>query len=205
MRDVVNDHLGDDAELYALGMIPERRDEIEAHLRACAECTERVRAAEEVGALLAGALPPVPEATNVVPVRTRGTQRWWPLAAAAALVLVVGGTGVVRERAAESQLARTDTALIAMANAHFLHVTLAGRPGVIAKAIYARDGAWCYIVADGVPAGAHVLVTRGGVSRDLGVLEGARPATLFVRGTGRIGEFSIVADGVTEASGVPTY
>ncbi|MGD1065821.1 MAG: hypothetical protein ABR975_03305 [Vulcanimicrobiaceae bacterium] len=201
----MNDHLGEDAELYALGMIPERRDEIEAHLRGCEECTARVRAAEEVGALLAATLPPVPETTNVVPLRTRGAQRWWPLAAAAAVVLIVGGTSVVRERAAESQLASTDTALIAMANAHFLHVTLAGRPGVIAKAIYARDGAWCYVLADGVPAGAHVLVTTNGVRRDLGVLEGARPATLFVRGTGRVGEFSIVAGGVTEASGVPTY
>jgi hypothetical protein len=205
MRDFVNDHLGEDAELYALGMIPEHREEIEAHLRGCAACTERVRAAEEVGALLAAALPPIPETTNVVPLRSRGAQRWWPLAAAAAVVLVVGGTSVVRERAAESQLARTDTALIAMANAHFLHVTLAGRPGVIAKAIYARDGAWCYVVADGVPAGTHLFVTQGGVSRDLGVLTGARPATLFVRGAGRIGEFSIVADGVTEASGVPSY
>lgn len=205
MRDSVNDHLGEDAELYALGMIPERRDQIEAHLRGCAECAERVRAAEEIGALLAAALPPVPEATNVVPLRARGPRGWWPLVAAAAVVLVVGGTSVVRERAAESQLAYTDTALIAMANAHFLHVTLAGRPGVIAKAIYARDGAWCYVVADGVPPGSHVLVTQGGVRRDLGVLTGARPATLFVRGTGRIAEFAIVADGLTEASGVPTY
>jgi hypothetical protein len=201
---VTSDHLGDDAELYALGIIPERRAEIEAHLRVCETCLERVRAAEEVAALLATALPPVPPGA-VVPVRSRAARPWLPLAAAAAVVLAIGGIGAVREQAAQTQLARTDTALVAMASAHFLHVTLAGKPGVIAKAIYARDGAWCYVVADGVPAGAHVLVTTGGVRHDLGVLEGARPATLFVRGTGRLDEVSIVAGDTVEASGTPRY
>jgi hypothetical protein len=92
-----------------------------------------------------------------------------------------------------------------MAGAHFNHVTLAGRPGVIAKAIYARDGAWCYIVADGVPSGAHVVLTESGASHDLGVLEGQHPATLFVRAPGRAAEFAIVADGSVEARGIPQY
>ncbi|HTW84650.1 MAG TPA: hypothetical protein VMD91_11320 [Candidatus Sulfotelmatobacter sp.] len=200
----MTDHLGEDAELYALGMLSDRREEIEAHLRMCATCTDRVRAAEEVGALLAATLPPVP-GSNVVRLRPRGGRAWWPLALAAAFVLVVGGVDVVHERALGTHVAQTDTALLAMASAHFMHTTLAGRPGVIAKAIYARDGAWCYVVADGVPAGAHVVVTQHGARRDLGALAGTRPATLFVRRPGRVSEFAIVAGTTVEASGIPGY
>ena len=197
------DHLEDDAELYVLGAIPEQRVVIERHLRVCAACTERVRVAEAAAAALAAALPLAPAA--VVPLARPTARTWWPLATAAAVVLAVGGLAVTHERATDGQLARTDTALIAMAGAHFNHVTLAGRPGVIAKAIYARDGAWCYIVADGVPSGAHVVLTESGASHDLGVLEGQHPATLFVRAPGRAAEFAIVADGSVEARGIPQY
>jgi hypothetical protein len=196
-----NDHLEDDAELYALGLTdPDRGSAIEAHLAACAECRTRVAEAEETAAALAGALPPMPAAR---PAR-------WSLApglAAAAAVVFAAAAGFEGYTAhtATTQLAHTDTALIAMASSHFGHTTLTSAPGVTAKAIYARDGAWCYVVASGVGEHAHLVMHRDGIARDLGPLSDGRASTLFVTGAGRVSEITIVADGRTLASGRPVY
>ena len=209
-------HLGDDAELYALGLAgTDRVDEIEAHLAQCAECRARVVAAESVAASLSSALPAVPAATpasttpsaSATSARPVARRAWLaPLATAAALVFAA--TTVIEGSAANTastQIAATNTALLAIAASHFGHTTLSTSSGVIAKAIYARDGAWCYIVADHAPPGAHVVAHRGGVARDLGALANGAPATLFVRGAGKVDRVEIVAGDQIVAHGVPVY
>jgi hypothetical protein len=199
-------HLDDDAELYALGLTgSDRGAEIEAHLAACEECRARVAAAESVAASLAAALPPMPASAAVVPIASK--RRWFaPLATAAALVFAATAAFEgSAAHAASGQLAMTNTALTAIAGSHFAHTTLTGAPGVIAKAIYARDGAWCYVVAENVPAGTHVVMHRGNVTRDLGALTGSAPATLFVNGAGRVDRIDIVAHEAVVARGVPVY
>ncbi len=193
-------HLDDDAELYVLGLTERERDaEIEAHVAECEACRARVVAAEEAAAALAGALPPMPAASP------RGS---WiaPLAMAASLVLAL--TAVVEgiaAHAAGAQLAHTDVALSAMAASHFSHTTLTSDPGVVAKAIYARDGSWCYVVVNGAPGAAHVLLHRGDRDVDAGALEGAGPATLFVTHPGKPDGIAIVAAARTVAHGTPIY
>jgi len=210
-------HLGDDAELYALGLAgTDRVDEIEAHLAQCTECRERVVAAESVAASLSSALPAVPAGTpaasttpsaSEVPARPFPRRGWFaPLATAAALLFAV--TTAIEGSAANTastQIAATNTALLAIAASHFGHTTLTTSSGVIAKAIYARDGAWCYVVADHAPPGAHVVAHRGGVARDLGALANGAPATLFVRGAGKVDRVEIVAGDQIVAHGVPVY
>lgn len=204
-------HLGDDAELYALGLTgTDRVDEIEAHLAQCAECRARVVAAESVAAALSSALPAMSAATPVASstlVRASSRRGWLaPLAAAAALVFAA--TTAIEGSAANTasaQIAATNTALLAIASSHFGHTTLSADTGVIAKAIYARDGAWCYIVADQAPPGSHVVAYRGGVTHDLGVLANGAPATLFVRGAGKVDRVEIVAGDQIVAHGVPVY
>lgn len=205
-------HLDDDAELYALGLTERERDaEIEAHLAECGDCRARVIAAEEAAASLAAALPPAPadakraQGAPVRPAAERGA--WWPsLAAAAAVVLglTAAAEGFIAQ-SASAQLARTDVALTAIASSHFGHTTLTSDPGIVAKAIYARDGAWCYVVASGAPRGAHVIVRRGGAARDLGALDAGAPATLFVRDPGRPDSIEVVADGRAVARGKPAF
>ena len=75
----------------------------------------------------------------------------------------------------------------------------------MAKAIYARDGAWCYVVATGAPRGAHVIVHRGATARDLGALDAGAPATLFVRDPGRPDSIELVAGGRAVAHGKPAF
>jgi anti-sigma factor RsiW len=208
-------HLDDDAELYALGLLDaDRGAGIEAHLAACGECRTRVVAAEEAAAALAGALPPAPEpAFAGAPAAVEHAARvaaaaraWSALAVAAALVFAAAAVieGFVAH-AASARLAMNDDALIALAGAHFNHVTLTGERGVVAKALYARDGAWCYVVARGAPRNAHVVLRSGAATRDAGPLEGGDPATAFVRAPGRVGEIDVVADGRTVARAAPAY
>jgi hypothetical protein len=193
-------HLDDDAELYALGLTERARSaEIEAHIAECADCRARVIAAEAAGEALAATLPPVPAA----PAR----RTWWPALATAAAVVFAATAGVqgAASYAARAELARTDVALTAIASSHFGHTTLTSESGVVAKAIYARDGAWCYIVATGAPSGAHVLIRHGAAARDAGALGAGSAATLFVRAPGRADEVSIVAGDRVIAHGAPVY
>ncbi|MEA2721657.1 MAG: hypothetical protein QOJ39_3521 [Candidatus Eremiobacteraeota bacterium] len=228
-------HLDDDAELYALGLTERERDaEIEAHLATCADCRTRVAAAEEAAASLAATLPAMPPPrTAAAPARATARRRaWWPgLASAAAVVFAATAAFEgMSAHSASSQLARTDVALNAIAGSHFGHTTLTSVPGVVAKALYARDGSWLYVVATGAPRGAHVVLRRsmhvtpkgthvtpdaGATAHpdaavvDVGVLESGEPATLFVRDVGRAGDIAIVPNGQAVAHavahGVPAY
>jgi hypothetical protein len=180
-------HLDDDAELYALGLTePERGAEIEAHLAACEPCRARVVAAEEAAASLAA---------------------WWPQLATAAAVVFAATTGweSLAAQSAGGQLARTDVALTAIASSHFGHTTLTSDPGVVAKAIYARDGAWCYVVASGAPRGTHVVLHRGNATQDMGELQQGAPSTLFLRNAGRPDDIALVADGRVISHGKPAF
>jgi len=193
-------HLDDDAELYALGLTDrDRNAEIEAHITDCADCRARVIAAEAAAAALAATLPPVPAAAR--------RQTWWPALATAAAV-VFAATAAVQGSAsytARAELERTDVALTAIASSHFGHTTLTSEPGVVAKALYARDGAWCYVVVTGAPRGAHVVLRRGAATRDAGTLDAGGAATLFVRAPGHPDEISIIADNHVVAHGAPVY
>ncbi len=206
-------HLDDDAELYALGLLePERSAAVEAHLAACDPCLARVVAAEAAGAALAGALPAMPDAASAASGGARPSlprARWSPLSGlAAAAALAFAATAAIEgvtAHAAATRLAATDSALLAIAGSHFNHVTLTSERGVVAKALYARDGAWCYVVAQGVAPGAHLVLRTGGAWRDAGTLDGTGPATVFVRGPGRVGEIEVVAGDHVVAHGTPAY
>jgi hypothetical protein len=193
-------HVDDDAELYALGLTErERGDEIEAHLAECATCRARVIAAEEAAAALAGALPPMPRADT--------RPGWMPrlaVAAAIALAATAGYEGYAAHTAG-AQLATTNLALTALAASHFGHTTLTSKPGVVAKAIYARDGAWCYVVVNGAPSGTHVLLRHGAQTIDEGALHAGTPSTLFIQHPGKSDGITLVANATTIAQGKPIY
>lgn len=201
-------HLDDDAELYALGLTePERGAEIEAHLAECDTCRARVVAAEETAASLAAALPPAPAhgGAESPPSRSAPRGRWFSAVAAAAAVIFAATSAIEAgsARAAATQLAQTDRALTAIAASHFGHTTLTSDRGITAKALYARDGSWLYVIVSGAPPGAHVAVRSGGGLRELGELRAGEPATLFTRDTGRADEVDVVSGARIIAHGAP--
>lgn len=133
--------------------------------------------------------------------------RWAPLLATAAAVVFAATAAFegYSAHSAQTQIARDDGALVAIAGSHFAHTTLISENGIVAKAIYARDGAWCYVVATGLHHGAHVVMHRNGGAHDLGALSGGHAASLFVQGAGRVNDITIVEDGTVVAHGTPVY
>lgn len=175
-------HVGDDAELYALGVLEQdERKAIDAHLKTCAECSKRVGRAESiVVALGAIALDERPNVHRVAPVRAA-----W-LAAAAAVALAIGlGGALAWERAYIASIVSSDGfAVKTLANAHFLHAPFVSDvPNAPpAKVFYARDRAWLYVIVDAARSDWRVAGDANGSELDLGRLQ-TRGSTsvLFVR------------------------
>jgi hypothetical protein len=82
------------------------------------------------------------------------------------------------------QVAHDSAVLATIATAHFNHVTLTAREpsAPVSKVLYARDGAWFYVVIDSPTCDCRVVARSAAVERDLGKPEvRGSTATLFVR------------------------
>jgi hypothetical protein len=178
----VIEHLGEDAELYPLGVLDEdAARNVERHVALCPACAERVAQAQAVSVSLASALPlatPSPALERRLRESTRPqlgppTLRANVLrfAIAAAFVIAFLGLGL-QTLMLRQRLATEDVALVTMVHSHFNHVSMSPESAnpVAAKILYARDGVWIYIIADkpGGPLRA-IARTAAGVA-DLGVL-----------------------------------
>jgi hypothetical protein len=230
----MNQHLGDEAELYALGILESvERDAVDAHLAVCAECSQRVGAAEMTVARLASVVPrvePSPELgtrirADAATLRSPGIRRsakhvareqarraWLPVWAAVAvsLVLMVAlGAAVVQSGRLKDQLQADDVALIHVVYGHFQHAPLTRRvPSALAaaKVLYANDGSWLYVVVDRPAGDLHLVERVQGTDRDAGLLaRRGSVATLFVRAAGRPAAISLRAAGSIVASAQLTY
>jgi hypothetical protein len=217
---MTDQHPHDDIELYALGMLePAERDQIDAHVATCMPCMQRLAQAEAVGAELAGALPRhassralstrVMTSLHQHEVRPRMQRGWpgWGLAAAAAFALLVGGGW--QNYQFRSALQSQDVILAQIVHSHFNHVSLTtSLPDTSfgAKALFARDGSWVYLIVDHPPASLHVMATSASGVEDLGepaVNNGV--ATLFLRPADRLTHLDLVVNGKPAATGNLVY
>lgn len=211
------EHLGEDAELYPLGILDEdAARNVELHIARCSACAQRVEQAQAVAASLAAALPlaaPSPalerrlrESARAQP-RTRSRTQLFPFAIAAAFALALLGLGwqalVLRER-----IRSDDVALVTMVHSHFNHVSMSPQSAnpVAAKILYARDGSWIYIIAD-KPGGSLDAAARTATgSTDLGRLtSNGETATLLVHPRERIVSITLRRAGANVASAKLTY
>ncbi|HTV75096.1 MAG TPA: hypothetical protein VME66_15500 [Candidatus Acidoferrales bacterium] len=209
----MTDHLDDDLELYALGMLePHEREVVDAHVAACKPCLARLIQAEEIGAALAGALPryePSPELSARLMGRRRKprVQAVWWMGVAAAFLLLVGQSW--RSYQFGTALRSQDAILATLVHSHFDHVNLTiaqPAPGFGAKAIYARDGSWMYLIVDHAPLSLHVVVQSAAGRQDLGAITPTNGvATLFVRPAQRITGIELLAGGAPAASAKLIY
>jgi len=211
------DHVGENAELYALGALdPQERADVDRHLATCLQCTREVGQAEAAVAMLDDATIPQVEAppalgrrlaasvatlaaSKVVPLRRA---RWSPqLAMAASIALVVGlGGGIALDRSSGGSRAaiRDEKALEKVAASHFLHASFASLvPGApTAKVLYARDGSWYYVIVDDDVSGCHVVARSAAGDVDAGSLvPGSQTSTLFVQPRARPLSLELVRDG----------
>jgi hypothetical protein len=212
----VTEHLGEDLELYPLGILDDdAARSVERHVASCSECAERVAQAQAVAASLAAALPratPSPalerrlrEAVRPQPSAKRRASL--PFALAAAFALAILGFGwqalVLRER-----LAADDVALVTMVHSHFNHISMSPQSAnpVAAKILYARDGSWIYIIADKPGGILHAIAHTAARSVDLGALASTgETATLLLHPRERIRSITLQRAGLDVASGTLAY
>jgi hypothetical protein len=180
---MVERHIDDLAELYALGGVSsDEASFVEMHIAQCAQCLRRVGEAEETVLALerqyAKAQPP-----DTLGKRLRFDDRvpvaWWRFAGAIAAGLVLGVGIMLPQVQRGDESAR---AVNAMIHSHFSHAQFApAEPGApAAKAIYARDRSWVYVIATG-RHGFEVDALRGDSRSVLGALhEQNGVSTLFV-------------------------
>jgi anti-sigma factor RsiW len=214
----VTQHLGDDAELYPLGMLDDdAAREVERHIAHCSDCAERVAQAQIVAASLAAALPaatpsPALERRLSASIRSRPAEsklraNLFRYAVAAALALVFLGLGL-QTLLLRGRLANDDVALVTMVHSHFNHVSMSPESAnpVAAKILYARDGAWVYIIADKPGGSLHALARTALATTDLGALASSgETATLLVRPRERIQSITLQRAGTNVASARLVY
>jgi anti-sigma factor RsiW len=201
-------HIGESAELYALGALePAERDAIDAHVATCSSCLRALGDAERTVAALvdefvepvdppaslgariaasARAVAPAPVARARVIPFPQARAAWL----AAAIVVAAGSAGgALVEHAADVRAAASQSAVLAtLANSHFLHVSLSARraDAPVSKAIYARDGAWVYVIVDRASCACRVVARTTAGPIDLGAPETrGTTATLFTRAIAR--------------------
>jgi hypothetical protein len=150
-------HIDQEAELYALGMLDEdERARVDEHLLTCEVCTARVGEAEAaVAALIDSTQQRKPERRLA----------WWPVGAAAAFAVAAAGL-LAQNVALHGALGNDGAILATMVNSHFDHTQFQAPGGaqLPAKAIYERHGKWYEILADGTPPW-HVVFVRPDGSR----------------------------------------
>jgi hypothetical protein len=213
----VIEHLGEDAELYPLGILDDdAARNVELHIALCSACAQRVAEAQAVAASLAAALPlatpsPALERRLRESTRSRSSAKpratLFPFALAAAFALAFLGLGwqalVLRDR-----LQGDDVALVTMVHSHFNHVSMAPESAnpVAAKILYARDGSWIYIIADKPGGTLHAIGHAVAATTDLGLLTSTgQTATLLVHPRERIVSITLQRAGTDVASARLAY
>jgi hypothetical protein len=182
-----DDHVGESAELYALGELGELESaRVERHARTCEPCTRRLGEAEATVLRLIES-GGVPEELPAQPGRVRlvryAAPAPWIAAVAAAFVLglLPWGLTLVHPPVPDAD---SQAPVAAMLAGHFVHAPFVGlRPDApAAKVIYAREGGWLYVL---VGAGQEplevgtVLEGRTAVAASLAPSNAAR--AVFVR------------------------
>jgi len=212
------DHLGEDAELYPLGILDDdEARNVERHVALCSECADRVAQAQSVAGSLAAALT-LATPSPALERRLRESARpqlgaakaragIFRFALAAAIALAFLGLGW-QALVLHEQLKAEDVALVTMVHSHFNHVSMAPESAnpVAAKILYARDGSWAYIIADKPGGSLHAIAETATGTVDLGVLTSTgETASLLVHPRKRIRSMVLQRAGTNVASAKLAY
>ncbi len=219
MRDL--EHLGEDAELYALGGLDDLdRSRVERHVRTCDTCARRLGEAESTILRLIEDGAALDSPTRAGTTSARSTARTfiarppaWIVAVAAAFVLglLPWGALLIRDRGASDSVRPGSIpapALAAMLTSHFAHVPFERRAphAPAGKAIYARGGGWLYvIVAPGRTALGVAIVVDGRRRTVASIAPGSRTRSAFIARAGRVERVDLLERGAPVASARLVY
>lgn len=193
------DHIGDNAALYALGLLDERDGaEVVSHAASCDPCARLLAQAEDDVAAMAEAEPQhdAPPGFAPRPVATLIARRSWyapALAFAAALLIAILPTGYLIEqnRAMHSSMVYADAVERMVSSPHR---TIAFK-GSEAMVMYAADGSWYCVFAKGAKA-LHVAWVHDGQTTMLGtMIPHGDVALLYLPKSHRMDQLAIMNDG----------
>ncbi|HZT11965.1 MAG TPA: hypothetical protein VFA29_04155 [Candidatus Baltobacteraceae bacterium] len=179
----MSEHAGENAELYALGLLDEfEAAAVELHAQTCEECTIRLEEASIAVADLCAAEPiaaapsklesRVLQDAGIARRRIRHAPHWQAAGAiAAALLLAFIPAWVAVDR---TTLARSDDnrAIARLAAGPFNRATFMSpsRQPMDAKVLYGPHGNWYYVVVMHPAPGMHVAYVHGGRMEMLGTV-----------------------------------
>lgn len=196
----MTDHLGDDAALYALGVLePREARAAEEHLLACDACRRLLAQAQaDVTAMAASQPQHDPPARQILPLprsAAQGFNRMW-LAVAAAFAIAILPAGYLFEQ----NLAMHQAMLVdaqAMARLAASPHRVVAFTGADAHVMYAPDGSWYFIVIRGASAPLHVVWPHDGVKTMLGTaVPHGDIALLYLPRSHRMEQLSLMQNGV---------
>lgn len=165
---MLDDHIGENAELYALGYLDELESRrVEQHVRTCDSCAKRLGEAEATVLRLIESGDVVSEPPAELDRRVRFShqpQRAWIAAVAAAFLIGLLPWGITTMRQSEvGPSSNQQLAMNAMLAGHFLHAPAAALvPGAPqAKVIYPREGGWLYVLVGAASRPIDVVAITG--------------------------------------------
>jgi anti-sigma factor RsiW len=208
----VSEHIGDDAALYALGVLDEvSRRRVDAHAATCDGCAQELGRAEEEVATLAAAEPQyrLPEGFGApaAPQRptlekSRARYSWFAPAVAVAAVLVFGFAPSLymwqQNRAMHDSMVAENAAMKQLAAGPFRTASFAAMSdGSDARVMYSPDGSWYVVLVRGAKRALQVAWMHDGERTMLGT---AQPhgdvAMLYLPRSHRMDQLALV-DGPT--------
>ena len=159
-------HLGDDAELYALGALDDaERVHVDAHAATCGDCLRRLGEAEAVVAAMIAA--DLPEAVLAAPARTRVSRLphalQWLAVAAAICIFALPAAYFARENARMHASMHANEMLAARIASDDLQsagfTSMHGGP-MRARVLYDRAGDWYCVIVDRSQAPMQIAYVR---------------------------------------------
>lgn len=187
----MSDHIGDDAALYALGMLDENEATIvDRHVAMCEACTILLAQAHDDVAAVASA-----QAQHDVPQKRSARGRWGSMFAIAAtfvIALLPSAYFYERMNAMHQQVVANADMMSHLAHAH-RSVAFAGSNAMV---MYGNDGSWyCVVVRDAKRALA-VAWMHDGEKTMLGTTElTGDVAVLYLPKSHRMDQLALMSDG----------
>jgi hypothetical protein len=200
---VLDDHIGESAELYALGHLDElEASRAERHARSCDACAKRLGDAEATVLYLIEASSVAPETPVELDRRVRFAKRpplAWIATVAAAFLFGLLPWGVTALRHSNEGVgSNQQLAMNAMLAGHFLHTPVAPlKPNAPkAKVIYPREGGWLYVLVGPYNQSLDVVAITGNQRKTIAsVASGTETRAEFVPIAQRVTTVQLLENG----------
>ena len=193
----MTDHIGDDAALYALGMLDEREQHaVDAHVERCGACSRLLAQAYEDVAAMAAAQPqheaPPAFAAPVQKRRSRFQPVFAALAAAIVIALLPSMYFYEQNQQMHQAMVAEASAMARIASSPHRAVDFAG---TTASVMYGPDGSWYCIIVRGAKKPMDVTWMHDGKQTMLGrAVPHGDVAVLYLPVSHRMDQLALVAD-----------